>query len=127
LKQLAAAGSSIPLPEIPERQGEVEKPEIRSGRVLVSALNVRNKPNSTGKVIGILRRGEVVAIHAILNTYWADLGDNRYAAIKGKTGTYIEFFETPLQASEARLGFFPMRRKVEKFLEGVFFRQIKKP
>lgn len=125
LKKLAAAGSSIPLPEIPELKDEVEKPEIQSGRVLVSALNVRNKPGTHGKVIGILRRGEVVLIHAILNTYWADLGDNRYAAIKGKTGTYIELFETPPQAGEAKLGFFPMRRKVEKLLEGVFFRQKK--
>lgn len=125
LKRLAASGASAPLPEIPVTPDEMEKPEIKSGRVLVSALNMRNKPNSQGRVIGILRRGEVVLIHAILNTYWADLGDHRYAAIKGKTGTYIELFETPQQADEMKLGFFPMRRKVEKLLEGIYFRQIK--
>lgn len=50
---------------------------------------------------------KVVPIYAILNTYWADLGDNRYAAIKGKTGNYIELIDTPPKTSDAKLGFFP--------------------
>lgn len=125
LKQLAASGSTIPLPQVPDPQPEPEKPEIRSGRVLVGALNVRNKPGTHGKVVGLLRRGEVVPIHGILNTYWADLGDNRYAAIKGKTGTYIELIETPAEATQAKLGFYPMRRKIEKIMESIYFHQKK--
>ncbi len=72
-----------------------------------------------------MSNGKVVPIHAFLNTYRADLSDNRYAAIKGKTGTYIELIETPAEVIATKLGFYPIRRKMEKFLEAVFFRKIK--
>lgn len=121
LKQLAAAGSNIPLPDIDE--SDSFEPEIKSGRVVVSGLNVRSKPNEKGKIIGSLQLGEVVPIRAIVNTYWADMGDNRFAAIRGKTGTYIEFIS--YSGSDAKLGFSPLRKKTERFLEKLFFRNKK--
>lgn len=121
LKKLAVVDSSVPLPEVEEPDSF--EPDFSSGRVVVSGLNVRNKPDQSGKIIGALKRGDVIPILAIVNTYWADLGDGRFAAIRGKTGTYIEFISAI--GSEVKLGFSPMRRKIEKLLENVFLRQRK--
>jgi GH25 family lysozyme M1 (1,4-beta-N-acetylmuramidase) len=118
LKQLVQSGAPVPIPVEPP----TPQPELKSGRVLVNALNIRNKPSSQGKIVGTLHRGEVVPILAIVSTYWADIGGSRYVAIKGKTGTYIELIETP---AGAKLGFSPLRRSIEKFLERVFQRQNK--
>jgi GH25 family lysozyme M1 (1,4-beta-N-acetylmuramidase) len=123
LKQLAVAGSSVPLPGVDEPDSF--EPDIKSGRVVVSRLNVRNKPSESGKIVGALNLGDVVPILAIVNTYWADMGSGRFAAIRGKTGTYIEFISA--SGSDAKLGFSPMRRKIEKVMESLFFRQKKDP
>jgi GH25 family lysozyme M1 (1,4-beta-N-acetylmuramidase) len=118
LKQLVLSGAPAPIPIEPP----IPEPELKSGRVLVNALNIRSKPSSLGKIVGILRRGEVVPILAIVSTYWADIGNGRYIAIKGKTGTYVELIETP---AGTKLGFAPLRRSFEKVLESIFLRQKK--
>ena len=115
LNQLAKGGSTQP-PVNP-----APEPEYRSGRVLVSALNVRDQPSSLGKVVGSLHRGEVVPILSIVKTYWAEIGSGRYIAIKGASGTYVELIET----SQVKLGFSPMRKTIERMLEGIYLKQKK--
>ena len=115
LDQLAKGGSAQPMP-IP-----APAPEVRSGRVLASALNVRDQPSSQGRVVGTLHRGEVVPILAIIKTYWAEIGSGRYIAIKGTAGTYVELID----AAQVKLGFSPMRKTIERILEGFYFKQRK--
>jgi len=121
LKQLAVTGTSLTVPEV-GITAETSTSQVKSGRVLASALNVRNKPSSAGKIIGVLHRGEIVPILAIVGTYWADLGSGRYAAIKGKTGTYIELIE---KSAKVKLAFSPLRRSIEKVLEGIYLSRKK--
>ena len=115
LHQLAKEGSAQPpLDPTPE-------PEFRSGRVLVSALNVRDQPSSLGNVVGLLHKGEVVPILSIIKTYWADIGSGRYIAIKGTSGTYVELIGT----AQVKLGFAPLRKTIERLLEGFYLKQKK--
>jgi hypothetical protein len=87
----------------------------------VNALNIRNQPSPLGKVVGTLHKGEVVPILSIVKTYWAEIGSNRFIAIKGTTGTYVELILT----SQAKLGFAPMRKTIERLLEGIYLKQKK--
>jgi len=115
LNQLAEGGSAPPPLNPPP------EPEVKSGRVLVSALNVRDQPSSLGKVVGALHKGDVVPILSIVKTYWAEIGSGRYIALKGTSGTYVELIET----AQVKLGFSPMRKTIERLLEGFYLKQKK--
>jgi hypothetical protein len=119
LNQLAAGKLTQP-PPIPLPESEpASHPEKTSCRVLVSMLNIRNQPSSQGKVVGTLKRGDVVPVLAIVKTYWAEIGSNRYIAIKGVTGNYVELIGT----SQAKLGFTPFRKTIERLFEVIYIKQ----
>jgi GH25 family lysozyme M1 (1,4-beta-N-acetylmuramidase)/uncharacterized protein YgiM (DUF1202 family) len=97
----------------------VPKTVFNSGRVLASVLNIRNQPSTLGKVVGSLRKGEVVPILSIVKTYWAEIGNDRFIAIKGVSGNYVEFINT----AQVKLGFYPFRKMIEHILEGIYYKQ----
>jgi GH25 family lysozyme M1 (1,4-beta-N-acetylmuramidase) len=122
LNQLAAGKLTQP-PTIPIPEPETEpEPQKNSCRVLVSTLNIRNQPSSQGKVLGSLKKGDIVPILSIVKTYWAEIGSNRYIAIKGVTGNYVEL----IVSGQAKLGFSPFRKTIELMLEGIYFKQKRK-
>jgi hypothetical protein len=119
LNQLAAGKLTQP-PNIPETDPEPEpEQEKNSCRVLVSTLNIRNQPSSQGKVVGSLKKGDIVPILSIVKTYWAEIGSNRYIAIKGVSGNYVQLISSP----QVKLGFAPFRKTFERFLEDVYIKQ----
>ena len=119
LNRLAAEKLTQPLPiPIPGSESAPQS-EKTSCRVLVSTLNIRNQPSSQGKVVGTLKRGDIVPVLNIVKTYWAEIGSNRYIAIKGVTGNYVEL----IGSAQAKLGFAPFRKTIEHILEGIYLRQ----
>ncbi len=119
LHQLAKAKGTQVQPPVQTPVNPIPETATKSGRVLVSAINIRNQPSSQGKVVGALHKGDVVPILSIVKTYWAEIGSNRFIAIKGVSGTYVELIGT----AQAKLGFSPFRKSIEHLLEGIYLKQ----
>jgi hypothetical protein len=119
LAQLASGKLTQPS-AIPETEPvPIPVPDKNSCRILVSTLYIRDQPSSQGKVVGTLKKGEIVPILSIVKTYWAEIASNRYIAIKGVSGNYVEL----TSSAQVKLGFSPFRKTFERFLEDVYIKQ----